>query len=98
MHFYLIFLLATRTMCLLYASSFMVDVLDHTVHSGPYFPRRDARMKTISGGKGNVLQPRPQFQMMLHHSLLECSKVNFFIFHYDLVVFLGPCDIGRSSL
>ncbi|XP_074662968.1 ubiquitin carboxyl-terminal hydrolase 34-like [Tubulanus polymorphus] len=39
---------------------------------GPYFPRRG--QKAIGGLKSNIRPPRPQFQMLLHSSLLESAK------------------------
>lgn len=40
---------------------------------GPYFPRRG--QKPI-GPKSNIRPPRPQFNMMLHSSQIEATKVN----------------------
>lgn len=40
---------------------------------GPYFPRRGQK---LIGAKSNIRPPRPQFNMMLHSSQVEATKVS----------------------
>lgn len=49
------------------------NIISSVSSPGPYFPRRG--QKPI-GPKSNIRPPRPQFNMMLHSSQIEATKVN----------------------
>ena len=60
---------------------------------GPYFPRRG--QKPI-GPKSNIRPPRPQFNMMLHSSQIEATKVEIFCIVSCHIAKKGP-EYGQHS-
>ncbi|KAL3873492.1 hypothetical protein ACJMK2_036602 [Sinanodonta woodiana] len=73
--------------------------------TGPYFPRRG--QKPV-GPKSNIRPPRPQFNMMLHSSLIEASKgvddaydtalSDFFIPYHILVDLICRMAVNNQML